>query len=348
MQVSTRNKILALGLAAILSVPGTALAQQVPTDSAAYQAAVQSRSPENPNLVWTASSVALMVKEIAPGVYTFYPDTSKTKNDAGTPEATSGGFVIGDDGVLVVDTMLNRRLAEQVLALVREKTDQPIRYIVNTSYHGDHSYGNQFFPSESKIIQHRATRNYIRDHFDEDIIFMEHIFGTDQGLDELKPVLAHILLGDGADMSVDLGGAEVRIRHLGFAQTDGDLFVTTADGKVVFAGNPVIAKAPALPWLLDGHLLESIATLKALRGMLADDAIVVPGHGMPTDVAAIEFHITYLEELKRQVAAAIAAGMSKEEAVEAVAMTDYAGYQLHPWVHLQVNVPAAYDELSHQ
>ena len=348
MQVSKRNNILALGLAATLSVPGTALAQQASTDSAAYQAAVQSRSPENPNLVWTASSIALMAKEIAPGVYTFYPDTSKTKNDAGAPEATSGGFVIGNEAVLVVDTLLNRYLAQQVIALIREKTDRPIRYIVNTSYHGDHSYGNQFFPKESEIIQHRATRNYIRDHFDEDITFMEQNFGTDQGLDELKPVLAHVLLGDGADMSVDLGGAEVRIRHLGFAQTNGDLFVTTADGKVVFTGNPVIAKAPALPWLLDGHLQESIATLKALRSMLAEDAIVVPGHGVPTDVATIEFHITYLEELQRQVVAAIAAGMSKEEAVEAVAMTDYAGYQLHPWVHLQVNVPAAYDELSVQ
>ena len=348
MKESTRNNILAFGLAATLSVPGAAFAQAAPTDSAAYQAAVQSRSPENPDLVWTASSVALVAKEIAPGVYTFYPDTSGIKNDAGAPDATSGGFVIGNEAVLVVDTMLNRRLAQQVIALIREKTDQPIRYIVNTSYHGDHSYGNQFFPKGSEIIQHRATRNYIRDHFDEDIIFMEQNFGTDQGLDELKPVLAHILLGDGADMSLDLGGEEVRIRHLGFAQTDGDLFVTTADSKVVFTGNPVIAKAPALPWLLDGHLLESIATLKTLRSMLADDAIVVPGHGLPTDVVAIEFHITYLEELKCQVAAAIAAGKSKEEAVEAVAMPGYADYQLHSWVHLQLNVPAAYDELSNQ
>jgi len=348
MNESKRNNILALGLAATLSVPGAAFAQAASDDSAAYQAAVQSRSPEDPNLVWTASSVALLAKEISPGVYTFYPDTSKIKNDAGAPEATSGGFVIGDDGVLIVDTMLNRRLANQVIALVREKTDKPIRYIVNTSYHGDHSYGNQFFPDDVVIIQHKASRDYIRDNFAEDISFMEQTFGTNQGLDELKPVLAHILLEDDADMSVDLGGAEVRIRHLGFAQTEGDLFVTTAGGKVVFTGNPVIAMAPALPWLLDGHLQESIATMKALRGMLARDAIVVPGHGAPTSVAAIEHHITYLQDLKRQVANAIAAGKSKEETVEAVAMSDYAGYQLHPWVHVQVNVPAAYDELSDQ
>jgi glyoxylase-like metal-dependent hydrolase (beta-lactamase superfamily II) len=320
--------------------------QSTATDSPAYNDAVRSRTPEDPNLVWTASHVALLTKEVAPGVYAVYPDSSEAKNNAGVPEATSGGFVIGDDGVLVIDTMLNRRLAEQVMALIRERTDKPIRYIVNTSYHGDHSYGNMYFPEGVEIIQHRATRDYIRDHFEEDIAFMEQNFGTNQGLDELRPVPADRLLEDAADVTIDLGGAHVRLQHLGFAQTDGDLFVTAAEGKVVFTGNPVIAKEPALPWLLDGHLIASTATMKALRDAMAADAIVVPGHGAPTTIAAVKYHITYLEELRRQVEAAVAAGKSKEETVEAVAMTEFDGYKLHPWVHLQVNVPAAYDELS--
>jgi glyoxylase-like metal-dependent hydrolase (beta-lactamase superfamily II) len=338
------NILMTTALVAVLD--GAVLVSSARAGSAAYESAAASRTAEDPSLVWTASSVALQKKEIAPGVYAFYPDTSHTKNDTGVPEATSGGFIVGDDGVLVVDTMLNRRLANQIIALVKEATDAPIRYIVNTSYHGDHSYGNQYFADDVEIIQHRATRDYIRDYFEEDIAFMESNFGTNQGLDELEPVLADVLLSDGADMRIDLGGKEVRILHLGFAQTDGDLFVTATDGQVAFTGNPVKAKAPALPWLLDGHLQESIDTMKALRDALPDDAIVVPGHGAPTDVAAIEYHIQYLEELKSQVSAAIAAGKSKEEAVEAVGMPEYAGYKLHPWVHLQVNVPAAYDELT--
>jgi glyoxylase-like metal-dependent hydrolase (beta-lactamase superfamily II) len=170
-------------------VSGAALAGNASTDSAAYKAAVESRTPEDPKLVWTASHVALLAEEIAPGVHAVYPDTAAEKNDAGVPEATSGGFVIGETGVLVVDTMLNRRLAVQVVALIREKTDKPIRYIVNTSYHGDHSYGNQFFPSDTEIIQHRATSDYIGSNFAEDIGFMKQHFGTNQGLDELKPVI---------------------------------------------------------------------------------------------------------------------------------------------------------------
>jgi glyoxylase-like metal-dependent hydrolase (beta-lactamase superfamily II) len=346
MNNKQRDKLIAFGLMAMLAIPGAVLAGGSPTDSTAYRNAAGSRSAEDPNLVWTASSVALLAEQVAPGVYAFYPDTAHTKNDAGYPEATSGGFIVGDNGVLVVDTMLNRWLANQVLALVAETTDKPIRYIVNTSYHGDHSYGNQFFPEETTIIQHRATRDYIRDYFAEDIAFMEANFGTEQGLDELSPVMADVLLEDGVDMSVDLGGIKVRIRHLGFAQTHGDLFVTTAEGSVAFTGNPVIAKAPALPWLLDGRIQASTATMKALRALLPDDAIVVPGHGAPTNVAAIDHHITYLEDLKAEVQKVIDAGISKEAAGEAATMPEYAGYALHPWVHVQVNVPAAYDELT--
>ena len=81
--------------------------------------------------------------------------------------ATSGGFIIGDRAVMIIDTMLNRQLAGKVMALVRERTQNPIRYIVNTSYHGDHSYGNQFFPADAQIIQHRATQDYIRGYLRE-------------------------------------------------------------------------------------------------------------------------------------------------------------------------------------
>lgn len=314
--------------------------------SPAYKKAVESRSADNPKLVWTASQVALVAKEVAPNVYAFYPDDAAQKTAAGIPVATSGGFIVGSKGVLVIDTMLNRRLAEQVIALVHEKTDRPIRYIVNTSYHGDHSYGNQFFPADAIIIQHQATQDYIQHFFEKDVVFMTSNFGSDQGLSELKPTAASVLLQNKADVTIDLGGQQARIRHVGFAQTPGDLWVTTSGGRVIFTGNPVIARAPAFPWLLDGHLRDSLATMKEVRAGLPGDAVVVPGHGEPTSVAAIDDHITYLDRLKTRVEGLIAASKSKEEVATAAAMPEYEGYKIYPWVHLQVNVPAAYEELS--
>ena len=303
------------------------------------------RSGEDPNLVWTASQVVLVSREVARGVYAVFPDDAEAKNKAGIPVATSGGFVVGADGVLVIDTMLNRRLATQMTALVRQITKKPIQYVVNTSYHGDHSYGNQFFPRDVRFVQHTETQKYIQAHFKDDIAFMSKYFGTNQGLDELRPQRAHLLLADGGKLEIDLGGKRVHVVHLGFAQTAGDLFVWLPDEKVLYTGNPIIASAPALPWLLDGRLNDSLETLRRLRQLVPDGSVVVPGHGAPVDPGTIDFNIAYLARLKSEVQAAIAQGLSEKQTVEAVAMKEYSGYRIFPWVHGQINVPKAYHEL---
>jgi glyoxylase-like metal-dependent hydrolase (beta-lactamase superfamily II) len=336
--------VFALAFAALLALSPPTWADG--PKSPAVIKAIQTRTPEDPNLVWTASHVVLIAKEVAAGAYAVFPDDAEVKNKAGIPVATSGGFIVGDDAVLVIDTMLNRRLATQLLALIKEKTSKPIRYVVNTSYHGDHSYGNQFFPKGTEIIQHMETQEYIQSHFAEDIEFMKTHFGTNQGLDELKPQRAHILVHDGATLEVDLGGKRVQIMHLGFAQTPGDLFVWLPNEKVLYTGNPIIASPPALPWLLDGRLEDALATMRKLRKLLPENAVVVPGHGYPTDAKSIDYPIAYLEQVKKEVQAAIKQGLSEEETVGAVTMKEYSGYKIFAWVHSQINVSKTYQELK--
>ena len=308
----------------------------------------QTRAPEDPQLIWTPNNVVLVAKEIASGVFAVHPDDAAAKNAAGIPVATSGGFVVGDNGVLVIESMLNRRLANQMLALIHAQTAKPILYLVNTSYHGDHSYGNQFFPTGVQVVQHVATQAYIQNHFAADVVFMKQYFGRNSGLDELKPQRAQILLQDGARVQFELGNKSVQVMHLGFAQTDGDLFVWLPTEKVLFTGNPIISDGPSLPWLLDGKLDASLTTMRKLLALLPRDAVVVPGHGRPTSVAAIEYPIGYLDELKKQVSAAVAEGLTEAETVQRLAgsMKHYAGYKIFPWVHSQINVPKTYQEMK--
>jgi glyoxylase-like metal-dependent hydrolase (beta-lactamase superfamily II) len=320
-----------------------------PESSVAYRHAAEARKAEDPTLVWTPAQVALVARELAPGVFAVYPDDAAPKNAAGVPVATSGGFVIGANGVLLVDTMINRALAEQLLALVREHTDKPILYAVNTSYHGDHSYGNQFLPKSTQVIQHIKTQSYIQQSFPKDVAFMSQYFGTHSGLEELRPQVAAMLLGNGEARDIELGGKQVHVMHLGFAQTEGDLFVSVPGDKVLFTGNPIISEGPSMPWLLDGHSSEALATLQRLRGMFPDDTRVVPGHGVPTTMATIDGHIRYLQELEREVAAAIAEGLDAAKTSERVGQrmqARYGGYKIYPWVHVQLNVAKVYDELT--
>jgi cyclase len=288
---------------------------------------------------WDASTVNLTSKELAPGVFAVMPDDVYAKDHV----ATTAGFVIGEHSVLVIEGMLNGDLASQLIGLVRRETKKPIRYLVNTSYHGDHAYGNYVFPDSTVVIQHPATKRYMDEHFEDDRQFMLGLMGKGKGIERVQSRSADITVSD--MISVDLGGRVVEIRHFGFAQTPGDLVIWTPDAKVLWVGNMIQAPSPALPWLLEGRHKDTMATLARVRDFLPADATIIPGHGRPMRPADIEFPLRYLRELDSAVQTAVQEGRSVEDTLKAVAMADYGEYSLFDWAHNQVNVPAAYGHL---
>ena len=145
---------------------------------------------------------------------------------------------------------------------------------------------------------------------------------------------------------MDLGGKSVDIVDFGFAQTGGDLFVWEPKARVLWAGNPIITVKPSLPWLLDGHLLETLETLSKVYDFLPTDARVVPGHGSVMGREDMKWHIDYLESVEKQVRLAVDEGLTLEQTVERVKMAEFGGYALFGWVHPGLNVPAAYKDLS--
>ena len=188
---------------------------------AATLAFTHTASAEEP--VWDGNKVVLTSEKLDNGVYAYYSSEAKAKEPKGIPVATSGGFVVGNKGVLMIDTMLNKRLNEQARALISKATDKPIIYAINTSFHGDHSYGNMYLPKDTRIIQHEVTKQYIDTHFEGDTQFMMKNFGKGRGIEEIKPVAADILIPKGGKLTLDLGGKTVEIIDFGFAQTGGDL-----------------------------------------------------------------------------------------------------------------------------
>jgi cyclase len=296
--------------------------------------------------VWDANKVVLKSQKLSDGVYAMVPADADTLSPKGIPLATTSGIIIGSRSSLVVDTMLNKRLADMVLNEVRRLTKGAPTYAMNTSYHGDHSYGNMYFPKSTVIIQHEETKKYISTKFVDDTKFMIGAFGKGRGIEEIKPRAGDVFIPKGGMMQVDLGGKVVEIRDFGFAQTGGDLWVWVPDSKVIFAGNPVVTEKPGIPWMLDGRLQDTLDSLTKVRDFLPEDAVIVPGHGRPMPKAGLDWHINYLTALRDETKAAIAKGATVEQAVSQVTLPNYQGYAIFDWVHKQVNVPAAYKELS--
>src|SRR5882757_449212 len=294
---------------------------------------------------WNAMEIALTPLKLAEGVYALVSSTADTNNPAGKPEATTGGIIVGEKGVLVIDSMLNAKLANQVLDQVPRLTDKPIRYVVNTVYHGDHYYGNFLFPSSATIIMHSESKRYIDQKFEQDRKFMINLMGSDVGIEEVKPRAGDIMVDH--DTTIDLGERTVELKVFGLGQTKGDLFVWLPKEKIFFTSNAILAEKPAIPWLLEGNHDVSLETMRKIKAFLPPDTVIVPGHGRPTTVeASLDYFIGYLETLDREVRAAVDKGLSLEETVKVATAEAYSGYKLYPWTHKQINVPHAYRRIK--
>ena len=296
--------------------------------------------------IWDANKIQLVRAELGSGVYAFYAHDAKTLNQSGGAAGTSAGLIVGSRGALLIETMLNKRLFDQLQVLVREVTKAPLVYAVNTSFHGDHSYGNMYLPAHVTIIQHENAKSYIERHLEDDKAFMIQNFGTGRGIEEIRARTGNKLVQAGESITIDLGDREVRIIDFGYAQTGGDLFVWEPKSKVLWTGNPVIAMKPALPWLLDGHLVETLATLQRVYAFLPSDARIVPGHGVVMSREDLRWHINYLAAVKNNVQAAVDQGLTLEQTVQRVKLPEFSGYVLFGWVHPSLNVAAAYKDLS--
>jgi len=285
------------------------------------------------NRPFELADVQMRARKLAEGVYavmaTDVDDTDHT--------ATNAGFIVGETGVLVIESLSNARLAAQLIGEVRKITPLPIRFLVNTSFHGDHCFGNFAFPSETVIVHHKATKRVIDERFEQDRSFMIGLLGANAGIEETVARSADITIS--TSVSFDLGGKHVDVEHIGFAQTDGDLIIRVREDNIVFVGNMLQAPPPAFPWLLEGRAEEAVATYSRLHDELDDHTVIVPGHGGTMRRADILHSIGYIEKLNGLAKDARAKELSSSQIHEALAMKEYSSYSMYDFIHFQVNIP---------
>jgi glyoxylase-like metal-dependent hydrolase (beta-lactamase superfamily II) len=298
--------------------------------------------------IWDANKVTLGLQKVSKDIYAIIPTTAETETTKGIPQATTGGFIVGEKGVILIEVMLTKRLYDQEVKLIRSVTDKPIIYAVNTSDHGDHCFGNYLLPASTLIIQNEFAKDNLTKNYEGIKTFMVGLFGSGRGIENTVFRPADIVIPKNSNLKIDMGGGKiVELLNVGTAQSPADLFVWMPNQKVFWAGNPFIAESPAIPWLFDGFFLEPAANLKKVYDFLPGDAIVIPGHGRITNKAGIKYTIDYVQELKTEVEAAVAKGLTLEQTKEAVKMKDYdKGYVLFNWLHYNFNLPNAYKDIS--
>jgi len=252
------------------------------------------------------SVLPFVLKQVGPGVYAAIDGP---EHKAGS----NAGFVIGDDGVLVVDAFFTTDAAKALVAEIRRLTSKPIRYVVNTHYHADHTGGDQVLRDAGAIIiAHRNVRGWVRTN-------NINLFG-DRITPELKARIEALPLPDlvtDKDLTVWLGSRKVVVNTV-LGHTGGDLTISVPDAKVLFAGDMLWRRIA--PNLIDGSVKEWTATDAAFT-RISDAALTryVPGHGDVADVKDVAEFRTYLLDLKRLVGEGRKAGLKDDALTQNVA-----------------------------
>lgn len=266
--------------------------------------------------------------------------------------------IAGSDATLVVDSGQYPSLARRMVAAIEVSGLPPVRWLVNTHWHGDHLLSNAVFTAawpQATVVQHKETARlgavYYADWAETAASKnAEAIAGLEKALaegvnSEGKPLtdadragmeatvaMARHWLADADDtgwspptlafegeLALDLGGRRVAVRHAGLANTTGDIVVWDAATRTLVTGDIVVHPTP---YSFGSFHSEWIDTLAALRAL--EPARIVPGHGeVMHDDAYLQRLEALLAETRAQVRAGIADGLTLEQVREQVTLAEF-------------------------
>jgi glyoxylase-like metal-dependent hydrolase (beta-lactamase superfamily II) len=263
------------------------------------------------------------------------------------------GFLVTDAGVLVVDDQYET-IARGIVDQIRTVTDKPIRYLVNTHYHGDHTGGNVVFIKFAEIIAHDTVRPRLLE-YPETVkrIFPEKIKSIEAQMAAIKDPndpwrmaldkdlgLAKFFLDASSGFNLEtaappgltydghvkvwIGGQEVQIFHVAPGHTDGDSIVFFRNEKVLHMGDLLFnGTYPFIDAMAGGSAKGYIENIDYAIAHVPSDTKVIAGHGPVGDIRALKRARDFLSDLRAEVEKAFRAGMSKADAVRAIRMESY-------------------------
>jgi cyclase len=202
------------------------------------------------------SGARLETKELAPGVYGLL--SSK-------PPVDNSGFVVGEHGVLVIDAHINGAMAGLIQTAVRQVTNKPILYVVNTNYHGDHTFGNYAFPQETLIVAQQKTAEIMRDFEREKKFLLAAVDNDPTVFGDVQLRLPDLVLDE--YLELDLGGRVVELYHFGHGNTPGDTVVYVPEARVAWTGNLIVGEGN-IPYLIEGGAGAYLETIAKFTHML--------------------------------------------------------------------------------
>lgn len=217
------------------------------------------------------------------------------------------GVSVGDDGIVVVDDQF-APLAEKISAALKGITDKPVRFVINTHYHGDHTGGNAIFQQSAPVIAQDNVRKRLQ---------QGGKGGNGGGLsfavEPSEPKALPIITFD-HDVTVHLNGEDIRALHFPSGHTDGDSVIFFPRSNVVHMGDDFVTYGfPFVDIDAGGSVRGMIEALEKIIPQLPPDVKIIPGHGPISNLDDMRKYVKMLRETTATVQTALKQGKSLEQ-----------------------------------
>jgi glyoxylase-like metal-dependent hydrolase (beta-lactamase superfamily II) len=215
----------------------------------------------------------------------------------------------GEDGPLLVDDQF-APLTPKIVAAVRALQDAPIRFVVNTHWHGDHTGGNENLGRAGALI---VAHHHVRRRMAEGLESALRGTTIPPAPPEALPVLTF-----GEDLDLHWNGGTVEVRHVDPAHTDGDAVVWFREADVVHAGDLYFnGTYPFVDIESGGSVDGMLAGVDAILARAGDRTRIIPGHGPLSNRAELRVYRDMLARVRERIAAAITEGKDADATVAA-------------------------------
>jgi cyclase len=217
------------------------------------------------------------------------------------------GASVGEDGIVVVDDQY-APLAEKIQAALKGVTDKPVRFIINTHYHGDHTGGNAFFQKQAPVIAHDNVRKRLETGSTAGNL------GSVSMERKAAPREALPILTFDHDVTVHLNGEDIRALHFPSGHTDGDSIIFFPTSNVVHLGDDFVRYGfPFIDLASGGSVEGMIAALQEVVPKLPPDVKVIPGHGNVSNLDDVREYVKMLVETRAVVEKGVKQGKTLDQ-----------------------------------
>lgn len=230
------------------------------------------------------------------------------------------GASVGEDGIVIVDDQY-APLAEKIQAALKGITDKPVRFIINTHFHGDHTGGNAYFQKQAPIIAQDNVRKRLETGGPVGNGSSVHM-DAKPAAKEALPIITF-----DHDVTVHLNGEDIRALFFPAGHTDGDSIIFFPKSNVVHMGDDFVTYGfPFIDVDSGGSINGMIDGVEKVIAQVPADVKIIPGHGPISTLDDVKAYLQMLKDTRAAVQKALAEGKSLDQMKQAKLLEPWKKY----------------------